>query len=337
MTTTDVAGVLEHMRDLGLGRQTVSHVRFYLRAIFDDLWRDGQVEANPVERVRMPRIATDKRRRAVLTEAELVAYLAWTHPDDNHRLGVLQRQTMAVVSWCFGGLRTGELHAMRWEHFDAPTFTRGLVHRRKTKDYQTIAVPEPMRPFLLRWWDEWGRPGEGLVFPVLRGDKAGKAAKRGVSHAKALRRDLRRALGLEAWDGKRWAATDATVTHRHRELFEATETTKPVDFHSFRRAAAGALATAGVNEQTAMQVLNHSDPRTHARYWSQAVVEVVVPEAALPALPSPRVVVSAPVSAEKAAALPFGKSRSEKRERSRHARRDSNPRPSDSKSDALSS
>jgi integrase len=283
----EIESVLRFMKDEGLQRQTVTHVRRHLRAIFDELWRAEQIATNPVDKARMPSMAKDERDRAVLTEGELVAYLEWQHPDERHQLAVQQRQTMAVISWCFGGLRAGELHAMRWEDFDVPTFTRGVVRRKKTKKLQPIAVPEPMRPFLLAWWDAWGRPGEGLVFPALRGDQAGRAAKHGVSHAKALRRDLQRALGLEVWTGRKFEPSDLERTSRHRELFDETETSKPVDFHSFRRAAAGALAAAGVNEQTAMTVLSHTDPKTHARYWAQAMGAVEVPAAALPSLPPP--------------------------------------------------
>ncbi len=58
-----------------------------------------------------------------------------------------------------------------------------------------------LRPFLKRWWEANGSPREGLVFPVLRDGKHSKAEdkdeKHQVSHAKALRRDLRRAFGVD--------------------------------------------------------------------------------------------------------------------------------------------
>ncbi|MBI1845348.1 MAG: 30S ribosomal protein S13, partial [Candidatus Rokubacteria bacterium] len=43
-------------------------------------------------------------------------------------------------------------------------------------------------------------------------------------------------------------------------------TTLPIDFHSFRRAFASAIAEAGVNVQHAMHLTAHSDPKVHARY-----------------------------------------------------------------------
>lgn len=57
-----------------------------------------------------------------------------------------------------------------------------------------------------------------------------------------------------------------------------------MDFHSFRRAFASALAEAGVNVQHAMHLTAHSDPRVHARYVMDTVAMRTIPEAALPRL-----------------------------------------------------
>src|SRR5690606_39745139 len=67
-------------------------------------------------RVRIPDGArVDSRERAVLTDQELAVYLAWEHPDPYERGAVLERQTMACVSRMFGGVRLGDLRAIRWE------------------------------------------------------------------------------------------------------------------------------------------------------------------------------------------------------------------------------
>src|SRR5690606_38268194 len=55
-------------------------------------------------------------------------------------------------------------------------------------------------------------------------------------------------------------------TPRERELFAPTEFTKPVDFHSFRRAYKQALADAGVDLQQAMALSGASDVKAHQRY-----------------------------------------------------------------------
>src|SRR5690606_39190353 len=119
---------------------------------------------------------------------------------------------------------------------------------------QRLAVPAMLRPILRDWWEHYGRPREGLVFPARRGARVGEV-KRQVSHAEALRRDLRRVFGLEVLtaetrprSGKRgpvtcyvWKPSGRDMTPRERELLEETEWTLPVDFHSWRRAFNQAL------------------------------------------------------------------------------------------------
>ena len=97
----------------------------------------------------------------------------------------------------FGGVRAGDLHALRWEALDTEDgrFAFGHVARAKTQRPDRLAIPEVLRPFVRQWWQQWERPSEGPVFPVLTGDQAGKQAKRaGTSYAAALRRDLQRAF-----------------------------------------------------------------------------------------------------------------------------------------------
>lgn len=126
------------------------------------------------------------------TYAELAIYLTWQHPAKHRRLAVLQRQTMSVLARVFGGLRTGDLHAMQWTHFDVPDFTMGTALRSKTPKKQKLEVPGPLRPVLKAWWYETGEHTSGPVFPALRGKQAGEGTKHGVSHAEAFRRDLGR-------------------------------------------------------------------------------------------------------------------------------------------------
>jgi len=57
-----------------------------------------------------------------------------------------------------------------------------------------------LRPIIRRWWEANGKPQDGLLFPALIDGKhsdAGEGEKHKVSHAKAFRRDLRRAFGID--------------------------------------------------------------------------------------------------------------------------------------------
>ena len=287
--SSDIRDVLEEVRSAGRSRRRVVHVRRVLNLIFETLWRDELLPENPVARVKIPSMRNDNRERAVLTDEELGRYLAWEHPDDRHRMAVLERQTMACIARMFGGLRTGDLHALRWESLDTDhgLFRFGWAPRKKTARPQLLEIPELLRPILRDWWQRGGEPSTGLVFPARRGKRAGKGPKIGVSHAEAFRRDLKRAFALETWRPDEWCwkpAEGRPWTARERELFEETSYTKPVDFHSWRRAYSQALAEANVTAQQAQALAGHASLDAHQRYLSNTSKMRAIPEAALPQL-----------------------------------------------------
>ncbi|HEY3236752.1 MAG TPA: tyrosine-type recombinase/integrase, partial [Polyangiaceae bacterium] len=135
----------------------------------------------------------------------------------------------------------------------------------------------------------------GPVFPSRRGERAGKV-KLKVSHADAFRRDLRRAFGIDQPETRRIVRKDGrrdTKTHwkpqrqltaRERELFEETNYSLPVDFHSWRRAYSQALADADVNVQQATALAGHASLSAHQRYLESATKMRSIPERALPRL-----------------------------------------------------
>jgi integrase len=240
----------------------------------------------------VPKRARDNRERAVLTDAELAMYIAWQHPDERYRKAVLERQVMSIMSRTFGGVRAGDLHALEWTALDIErgAFAHGWAARKKTARPQKLEIPEVMRPFIRMWWRLAGEPLTGLVFPALRlgvkrraaGESVGDGAKVGVSHAKALRRDLKRAFAAAADRGIPEAP--APDSARWRELFEHTKQTKRVDFHSWPRAYNQALADADVTAQQAAALAGHADLGAHMRYLNNTSKMRRVPDAALPTL-----------------------------------------------------
>jgi integrase len=243
-------------------RQSVVHLRSTLDRMLEAAWRSELVAENKAKRTTVPDMEEDGRKRAVLTNPELGQLLA--HPEVDAEIKML-----VLISRTVAGLRSGDLNALDWTAF-GPDFTTCTFVRRKTRKKrpapETHEVPADVRPFVSKWWEIQGRPKAGPVFPVRRGDRAGKAKKRSnMSYADRLRRELMK----------------AGVT-RHELHFE-TATTLPVDFHSTRRAYATALARAGVNEQTAMGLTGHSDPKVHQRYVAELAVKEL-PVAALPPL-----------------------------------------------------
>jgi site-specific recombinase XerC len=287
-----VNAALDACKADGKSRQTAAHLLNAIRVTFRALVREGAIDANPADHgaVAMPRFAPVARKeRAVLTDAELEVFVLWDHPVPEMRVNVLERQVMAAVARTFGGLRTGDLHALKWEGFDLPTtrepghgFKWGWAPRQKTRRPQRLAMPPLGGGALWQWWEHCGFPTEGLVFPSRRGDRAGEA-KIKVSHARAFRRDLRRAFGIERWDPKRGAFVPAReMTQRERSLLEGDEWTLPVDWHSWRRAYSQALADADVSAQQASALAGHASLAAHSRYLMRSERTVRAPDAAMP-------------------------------------------------------
>lgn len=83
------------------------------------LRREGVIVRNPVADSVMPTLVkTTIKERAVLSDDDLTIYLSWANPKQTWSTASLERQVMACMSRLFGGLRTGDLHALSWEAFD---------------------------------------------------------------------------------------------------------------------------------------------------------------------------------------------------------------------------
>jgi integrase len=284
---SNVNDVLDHAKAKGRSKASVQHLRQRVSNVFAALMREGALTSNPVTAASMPRFdAAVERERAVLTDAELAVYLAWEPSEERYKGAARELQTMACVSRMFGGIRTGDLVALRWEAFDTDNggFTWGYAPRQKTRRPQLLEVPAMLRPIIADHWERAGRPAEGLVFPVRRAgkkrDRTGEQ-RRGATFAGRFRRDVQRAFEAAAAAEPPIEAPKAN-TQRWRELFTDTEYTLRVDFHSWRRAFAQALADADVNAQTAQALTGHASLAAHARYLRSSGKLRALPAAALP-------------------------------------------------------
>lgn len=286
-----VRGILDDAVAKGLKRATVAEVRGVLHRLFRGALEIELVEHNPVAAVRTPRTREVRKDRAILTDDEFSRFVACAYVD-------LELRMLALVARCEGGMRTGDLHKWDWSMIDRVQFAECFIPRAKTKTPQRLAVPDALAPFVRAWWERAGKPGSGPVFPVRVGKRAGEAKRPLNSYAKRLRRELFRAgvyrvapievpattRGQRTDLGKSIEGTKLAPNPRDPLYFE-TASTLPVDFHSFRRAFASALAEAGVNVQHAMHLTAHSDPRVHARYVMGTIAMRRTPDAALPRLP----------------------------------------------------
>jgi len=283
----DVYRVLKRCRRKGLGLSSTKHVRQDLRAIFNECEAEGVITVNPCDKVKMPRFSEEKREQAQLTDFQLGVYLAYEHPQKKWRTSVLERQIMAVVSRMFGGLRTSDLHRLRWEQLDAAggRFRQGWAPSKKTKTRRKLPIPDRLRPFLIRWWDENDRPAKGLVFPVRVGARAGQEKVKST-HARSFRRDVEASFKAAIKAGIEHAELPEPDSEEWRELFEGTENVRPLNFHSFRHAFTQACHEAGLSVAEVMALTGHRSIDAHKEYMGLGKPRsVVLPDAALPALP----------------------------------------------------
>jgi integrase len=287
-----VRGILDDAAAKGLKRATVAHVRGVMHRLFRAALEEELIEHNPVAAVRVPKMREVRKERAILTDAEFGKFIACAGVD-------LELRMLSLVARCEGGMRTGDLNRWDWTQIDRVHFAECIVPRAKTGTPQALAIPDALAPFLRAWWERAGKPESGAVFPARTGKRAGGfRAPAGHSYARRLRDALFRACvwrmppiqvpatrpGMRTDLGKRAEGTKLRP-HPRDPLYFETATTLPVDFHSFRRAFASALAEAGVNVQQAMHLAGHTSPLVHQRYVMRTAAMRAIPDAALPRLP----------------------------------------------------
>jgi len=261
--------VLEKAREHGLSRQTLVHLRGTIVRILHRAFMDEIIPENPALKTEVPNMREVKKIRAVLTDEEFIQFIDCPDVD-------LELRVMGVSARCEGGMRTRDVTAWTWDMVDTKLFAYCTVPRTKSGQPQKLDIPDLLQVELRRWWLDKGRPTSGPIFPVRRGKRKGEARRRrGVSFADRLRQALKIA-GLD-----------------RLELFEESDTTLPVDFHSFRRAFATALDDADVPERQAMDLADQADARTRKRYTKHAKRARHIPVAAIPRRP-----VSSRVSSE---------------------------------------
>ncbi|MCP4674137.1 MAG: tyrosine-type recombinase/integrase [Deltaproteobacteria bacterium] len=282
VTVEDLNATLDFAKSQGLSRQTVKHIRQDLRTIFKTIRREGVIKSSPADYCEMPRFRkTEKRERAVLSDVECKIYLNYDPPVENkrdriYRVNVQERQVMSAVARTLGGARTGDVHALDWKDFerDETGFLQVWLKRRKTRVPQLLGICKILRTILEPWWILQGKPTTGPVFPTRKGNRAGEKKGR-VTHARSLRRDLQRAFLQASAKGVQDAPEKGS--RRWSELFEETSHTRPVDYHSFRRAFIQALADAGVPAQQAMVLAGHGHG-VHDRYMQNPNKVIFAPE-----------------------------------------------------------
>ena len=277
----DINRVLEQAVSLGLRRKSVQEIRSLLKRMFDMVWREEFIRENPVMRTCVPEIRETKKQRAILTDKEFYQFMESPKVDSEIKL-------LSIFSRTLGGMRASELIRWDWSMIITKSFPAVVIVRTKTNSHTDIIVPDEVIPYLLARWNSMGRPTSGSVFPVERGKRAGeRRASRGVSFAKRLRGGFIKAgifrekpIQIQHADG-----SVEFVPNPLDPLYFETDTTLPVDFHSWRRGFSTGLAGANVNAQHSMYLSSHTDLKVHLSYVMRTIAMMTIPKGALPPIP----------------------------------------------------
>lgn len=279
----NIASVIDEAVNAGLSGGAALKLRTDISRVLTRLVREGAIRHNVARGVELPENAVvDNRRRLELTDEE---YLRFQRRGYDNELNM-----MALHARELGGHRTSDLHAEDWKDWDTVSWKTVHVRRPKTdgrrakerggkqrasRAYELVKIaipPEVLGP-TKAWWRAQGSPTSGPVFPLRKGPRAGqRKVGKGISYVKPLRRALWEEGIVRPLPGFE------TATGDDRKKFCAlqvdTDDTRPVDFHSFRRAFGTALAKQNVNIQTSMDAMGHSTESAHHRYRGERTIEL---------------------------------------------------------------
>jgi len=221
----DVQALIEQMRGAGLQPSTIHNKLDPLRVVFRRAIRDELATIDPTDNLELPAIRG--RRENVASRDQAGALLA--------ALPEAERPVWAVAF--YGGLRVGELRALRWSDVD---FEGGVIHVR-------------------RGWDDV----EGEI--GLKSD----AGRRRVPLAGIVRRELAAhklrtgrdepALVFGRSDSDAFVRT--TLRRRALKAWEAAGL-DPLTPHEARHTCASYLIASGLNPKQVQTYIGHSDIRT---------------------------------------------------------------------------
>jgi hypothetical protein len=310
ITSVHIGEVLEEVASARGGYTgTVRNVRDHISVVLGELVERRVLDMNEALRIKFKakggkRIRRVHLPRPVLTDDEFERLVEGLVGEID-RGGAKGRRAFELLILCLGarifGMRTSDLHAWIWEMIDTASFADAYVPRPKTeshllddaegealfeawRDEPRSALPAAFGRWLEAWWIAAGRPASGAVFVARKGKRAGQP-KKGRNYVEVLRAALWR-LGITrpqpgfenaCGDDERKALCELQSGIPRRR--------SPVDFHSFRRAAAtaaGRAAAAGeLSLRAAMLLTHHSNPAIFAKYQARED-RIVVPESAVP-------------------------------------------------------
>jgi integrase len=212
----------------GLAPSTIRNSLLPLRAIYRDLELLGiaAVPVNPTTGLRLPKVEGERDRIASPEEAaRLIA-------------AVPARDRPIWAAAMYGGLRRGELAALRWEHVD---LAQGLIHVQRSYDYTARAFIAPKSrkarrrvpiPAVLR---------DVLVEHRMDCEAAGRAAPEALVFG----------LDADVPFGASGVRRRALATWKRTRL-------EPIGLHECRHTFASLMIAAGANAKALSTYLGHA-------------------------------------------------------------------------------
>lgn len=225
--------IIEQKLGEGLSSSTARLLMRLVSTFYSDLVERGLAKMNPAKMLprstrRLIRPAHDPRTTPFLEKLDDVRRVYLALPDPIN---------LAFAVGALGGLRTGEILALRWEHVD---LERGRIHVREStggplKDDESRIVPiqDSLRPLLKEWQLRTG--GGGQVVPPMRG-------------------------------GTRRRCDEHTLGKKLKDAFAALGMTPMTWYSSTRHTFASQWVIAGGTIEQLREILGHSTVLVTERY-----------------------------------------------------------------------
>jgi integrase len=212
-----------------------------LRVIFREAIEDGQVSIDPMSKLTgLPKGGGRRERVADRTEAAAL-------------IDALPASERALWACAFyGGLRRGELRALRWSDVDFDMGSIGVCRGWDDREGAQATKTDA---------GERSVPLAGMLRAILRAHKlssgrGGDDLAFGRTATLPFVSSTVRARALAAWK----AENERRVAQA--DLPEKLELLRPITLHEARHSAASYLIEAGLNDLELTSMIGHSDPRT---------------------------------------------------------------------------
>ena len=220
----DVQRVAADLLEAGADPSTIRNALKPLQVIFRLLVEDGELAANPCERLRLP--AAEGRRERIAEPTEAAHLVAALRPDDRALWGTA----------FYAGLRRGELRALDWDDVE---LARGVIRvERSMSGYGEENGPK-------------SRAGRRAV-PIV-----GVLRDLLVEHPTVTGRNTGLVFGSTATQ-----PFTPTAVRRRANTAWAREGLTPIGLHECRHTFASLLIAAGVNAKAITAYLGHASIQT---------------------------------------------------------------------------